>query len=157
MDFTTKIDNILRIKGIKLWELEKIVGMNSTIKKAYEDNRELTGSTESKFLERARINPVWWKTGEGEIFLSEIQDKESITIPLELWTQMQNEKQTESVEYMKVHRRAWDQLEETMAQQRTLLTEMKDNYKALSDAFEKYLKDKEGRKSTKNGNGNGKK
>ena len=136
MDFAQKIDKILTIKGIKLWNLEQMAGMNSTIAKAYDENRELRGTTETKFLEKCRINPVWWKTGTGEIFLPETTDDEFIKIHREVWNRMEIETQRDHEENIRINRRAWDQIDETMAQQRTLFQELSENYKALKKAVD---------------------
>jgi len=135
MEFTAKIDKILKIKGIKLWELEKLVGMNSTIKKAYEENRELVGSTESRFLEKCRINPQWWKSGTGEIFLPEF-DVDVITIPREVWDRMAVDAQRDHDDNVKINRAAWNQIDETLAQQRTLFAELSENYKAMKKTLD---------------------
>ena len=137
MEFTAKIDKILKIKGIKLWELEQMAGMNSTIKKAYDENRELRGSTESRFLEKCGINPVWWKSGAGDIFILDSSSVvDVITIPREVWERMELESQRDHDENVKINRRAWDQIDETLAQQRTLFAELSENYKAMKKLYD---------------------
>jgi hypothetical protein len=85
MEFKSKIDKILSIKDIKLWKLAEISGLNSTLEKAYTENREMRETQTDKFLQNLRINSDWWKNGEGEIFLPEvIQEKQSDSNEMEI-------------------------------------------------------------------------
>lgn len=73
MTFKEKIDNLLRVSGKKFnsvydLEVKSGVGMG-TLRKAYDENREPSKRTIWKFLESLSINPEWWETGNGSIYL----------------------------------------------------------------------------------------
>lgn len=68
MEFREKIDKILEVKQLKLWKLAEESGLNSTLEKAYKENRELSDKKLTEFLEKMGISRQWWRTGKGEIF-----------------------------------------------------------------------------------------
>lgn len=74
MTFVEKIDKILTVRGIKLWKLASESGLNSTLEKAYADDREMTGEPTRRFLQKLRINSAWWESGEGDIFLPAVNE-----------------------------------------------------------------------------------
>lgn len=74
MTFKEKIDNILRIRGKKFKSIQDLelaagLGMN-TLRKAYNENREPSRKVVGKLLEEIGINPEWYETGKGEVFLT---------------------------------------------------------------------------------------
>src|SRR5687767_15676311 len=72
MTFKEKIDRIKELRGWKLSKLARESGLNSTLEKAYNDGktgREMSETSTLKFLQNLRINPEWWKNGQGEVFL----------------------------------------------------------------------------------------
>lgn len=78
MTFKEKIDNILRISNKKFTsvydlELKSGVGMG-TLRKAYDENREPSKRTIWKLLESIGVNPEWWETGKGDIFLTPVPE-----------------------------------------------------------------------------------
>ena len=73
MTFKEKIDKLLSISGKKFnsvydLEVQSGVGMG-TIRKAYDENREPSKRIIWKFLETLSINPEWWESGIGNIYL----------------------------------------------------------------------------------------
>lgn len=81
MEFRKKIDKILSIKKIKLWRLGVESGLNNTLEKAYDDNREMRAKQTEKFLQNLRINSVWWKTGQGAVFIDQDEKPSPAEIP----------------------------------------------------------------------------
>lgn len=73
MTFKEKIDNLLRVSGKKfnsVYDLEQKSGVGmGTLRKAYDENREPSKRTIWKFLESLGINPEWWESGNGNIYL----------------------------------------------------------------------------------------
>jgi repressor LexA len=79
MSCREKIDNLLEVKALKLKSLDDLearmaggdektrVG-DQTIRKAYNENRELTGRIQRRIISRFGLNPVWWETGNGDVF-----------------------------------------------------------------------------------------
>lgn len=74
MDFRTKVDNVLKAKGIKLWKLAELSGLGTTLEKAYNDNREMRDSSTVKFLQKVGISKTWWETQEGELLNNEVAE-----------------------------------------------------------------------------------
>ena len=70
MDFKTKIDKLLKVKKLALWKLAEQSALESTLRKAYKQNREMRQATTDKFLENLGISHEWWHQGTGEIFIS---------------------------------------------------------------------------------------
>lgn len=74
MTFKEKIDKLLSISEKKfnsIYDLEVKSGIGmGTIRKAYDENRQPSNRIIWKFLECLNINPEWWETGKGDIYLS---------------------------------------------------------------------------------------
>lgn len=72
MTFSEKIDKVLTLNRINLrtiQDLEQIAELGSgTIRKNYNDNREMSQRSTWKLIEKIGINREWWDTGEGEVF-----------------------------------------------------------------------------------------
>lgn len=90
MNCREKIDNLLAVKALKLKSIDDLesrmaggdektrVG-DQTIRKAYNENRELTGKIQRRIIARFGLNPDWWETGEGPVFLEKgTRDIESL-------------------------------------------------------------------------------
>lgn len=72
MTFRKKLDciiqeNILGIKTITQLEIYLDLG-NSTLMKAYHNDREPSIRTMNKIFEALSVNDQWWKTGKGKVF-----------------------------------------------------------------------------------------
>lgn len=78
MDFRAKIDNVLKAKGFKLWKLAEVSGLDSTLEKAYKENREMREGKTDEFLQKLGITKKWWDTGEEPMFNI---DPEKIALP----------------------------------------------------------------------------
>lgn len=91
MDFKEKIDKVLEIRGIKLWRLAQESKLNSTLEKAYAENREMTETMTTKFLQNLGINSGWWETGKGDVF-EETQQMEEAHYPTLLQILMESVK-----------------------------------------------------------------
>ena len=70
MDFKTKIDKIVKARKLARWKLAEEAGLESTLQKAYKENREMRETSTGKLLEALGISQIWWDTGQGEIFIS---------------------------------------------------------------------------------------
>ena len=126
MDFREKIDNILKARGIARWKLAQEAGINSTIEKAYQENREMRESTTQKFLEALKISPDWWHHGTPPIFLEEKKRKE-----------------------VTVSREAWEELQTTLASQRVAIKDAAEQNKLLTGIIDRLTKQVEEKKKTK--------
>lgn len=73
MDFSEKISTILKTNKLQLVtreELSEFCGFHrDTIRKAIDRKSELKEKSLRIFLDKLRINPDWWETGNGEIYL----------------------------------------------------------------------------------------
>lgn len=128
MDFRKKVDNILKHKGIKLWKLAKISELGSTLEKAYKDNREMRPVKTEKFLQKLGIRSKWWESGIGEIFQEEkpgkVTELEEVNIkPGDL---------IEEGDYIGMHKRVWNQVEQNMITHRELLKSLSETIRDLT-------------------------
>lgn len=114
MTFQQKIDKILSIRKIKLWKLAEDSGLNSTLEKAYTDNREMRQKQTEKFLQNLGINPEWWATGKGDVFLPNNNDQAESN-KKSFWDEI-----TEG-DYIGLHKSVWVALEDTLKHQRELM------------------------------------
>lgn len=123
MTFIEKIDKILTIKGIALWRLAELSQLNSTLEKAYAQNRNMRATTTAKFLQNLRINREWWETGKGEVFLEDVPEKPQKLRDIDI---------IESENYIGMHRRVYDTLEKNMDTHRILMMRMSETIKNLT-------------------------
>lgn len=84
LDFVQKIDKVLEIKAISLNKLCDDSGLKTTLRKAYEDNREMRPKTTQEFLEKMKIRPEWWSKQEGEVFDENITSVPKAGAPVEI-------------------------------------------------------------------------
>lgn len=68
MDFVEKINKIKTVSKLSVRKLGLKSGLESTLEKAYSDNREMKDSNTEKLLRNLGINPEWWNSGIGEVF-----------------------------------------------------------------------------------------
>lgn len=118
MTFQQKIDKILSIKRIKLWKLGVESGLNNTLEKAYTKNREMREKQTDKFLQNLNINPEWWNSGRGDVFLSNNNSDQTELNKKSFWDEI-----TEG-DYIGLHKSVWAALEDTMKHQRELMNIM---------------------------------
>lgn len=107
MDFKTKIDKVLEAKKLALWRLAEEADLDSTLRKAYKQNREMRDSTTAKFLEALGISEIWWEKGEGEIFKVRMDGSYTLQQAPDQW----------------VHREAYNALESNLADMKARLEE----------------------------------
>jgi hypothetical protein len=65
LTFKDKIDIVLKIKGLKLKDIEDALNKEGTFYKAYKDNREPTKRILNEFLLKFQISASWWKNPVG--------------------------------------------------------------------------------------------
>ena len=116
LDFKGKVDAILAAKGITLNKLCHITGMGTTLEKAYGDNREMRPAQTYKFLERAGVALRWYENGGGEMFSANSGELPSIATGADAQRLIDK-----GGEYVYLHRRAFDSLEETVTQGRAII------------------------------------
>jgi hypothetical protein len=63
--FREKVDIILSIRGIKIKEIEKSLGVDGTFYKAYNENREPRKELLAEFLRKFHVKESWWKSPKG--------------------------------------------------------------------------------------------
>lgn len=82
MDFSEKISTILKTNKLQLVtkeELSEFCGFNrDTIRKAIERGTELGERYTRIFMDKLHINPVWWDTGKGDIYLGNPTQEQKI-------------------------------------------------------------------------------
>jgi hypothetical protein len=108
MTFKEKIDKIKELRRWTLSKLAKESGLNSTLEKAYKDGkdgREMTDTSTLKFLQNSNINPEWWNTGQGEVFLPGGNKKNNTLRDVDI---------IEAENYIGMHRRVYDSLEKSL-------------------------------------------
>jgi hypothetical protein len=66
LGFKDKIDIILRIRKLNLKKVEKILDVDGTFYKAYNENREPREELMAEFLRKFHVNPAWWKNPKGD-------------------------------------------------------------------------------------------
>jgi hypothetical protein len=78
MEFSEKISTILKTNtlGIKTKEdLAEFCGFNrDTIRKAIDRGSELSPRNSRTLQDKLRVNPEWWETGKGDIFLTSVPE-----------------------------------------------------------------------------------
>jgi len=75
MNFAVKIDKILKTNKLGVNSpsgLEEFIGAGrGAISTPYREGTEPGTKTQKKIVDKLRINPDWWDTGKGEIYLPE--------------------------------------------------------------------------------------
>jgi hypothetical protein len=78
MEFPEKISIILKTNklGLKTREdLAEFCGFNrDTIRKAIDRGSELSERNSRTLQDKLRVNPEWWETGSGEIYLTSVPE-----------------------------------------------------------------------------------
>lgn len=78
MDFSEKISTILKTNTLQLVtkeDLAEYCGFHrDTIRKAIDRKSELKDKYLRIFQDKLRINPQWWDTGKGDIYLRNVTD-----------------------------------------------------------------------------------
>lgn len=69
MDFVEKINKIKTVSKLSVRKLGLKSGLESTLEKAYSDNREMKDVNTDRLLQNLGINREWWETGNGEVFV----------------------------------------------------------------------------------------
>lgn len=92
MNFCEKIDKVLKTNrlGISaIANLEARIGVsNGTIQKPYNKMKPPGLKTVKKIIELLRINPEWWDTGKGDIYLYTHHEQSTgptKTMDLDVW------------------------------------------------------------------------
>ena len=97
MSFEEKISIILETNQLGIAtknKLEVFCDIGTSGLSKYDPEKGQPGkSTIKKLLEKLRINPVWWKTGEGSIYLGDNQQDAVNTkvLPMDAWMLLQDD------------------------------------------------------------------
>jgi hypothetical protein len=141
MEFRTKIDKILRARNLALYKLGEVSGLNSTLEKAYNENREMRTTTTRRFLQEMGISEDWWEKGQGDIFVDggSYNTTSVFSAPERKVFVSHSEEDSAAIHrlihlsnYILMHKDAWKKMESQMADQSKLLLELSEVIKNLT-------------------------
>ena len=140
MDFCQKIDAICRIKKITRSKLARLSGLNSTLQKAYESNREMLPNSTWMLLDNIGVRETWWTEGDGEIFEPK-PELRGVTKPGQAGDGQSVDLDALRIidighpDYLLLHKKALAELEKTLAQYRLTQDKNETKYLEVVDAM----------------------
>lgn len=119
-----------------LYKLGEVSGLNSTLEKAYNENREMRPTTTRRFIQEMAISEEWWEKGSGEIFVN----GGSYNLPSERKVFVSHsEADSEALHrlihlgnYILMHKDAFKKIESQMTDQAKLLQDLSEVIKNLT-------------------------